>query len=371
MEKIPPLPRHSHGIDKIFFGLVVFFVIAGLLIFTSASFGLLSREGASFGDVAFGQLVFGLGLGLVGAFVMFKIPYTLIRRYAFYLFIASLLLTAAVFIPGLGVERGGATRWLSIGAQFQPAEILKLGTILFFASWLTSIGKDLQTWRFGIAPLGVILGVIGGILIAQPDNGTFLIIFASVVAMFIAAKGKWTHFFSILGVAIVFLLVVAMFKPYVMNRLTTFINPANDPLGASYQVRQALISIGSGGVVGRGFGQSIQKFNHLPEPVGDSIFAVFAEEFGFIGSLLLIGLYLAFAFRGLHIAQRAPDSFAKLATVGIITLIVSQSFLNIGAMLGVFPLTGVPLLFISHGGTALMLALVQMGLILQFSKYTK
>jgi cell division protein FtsW len=191
------------------------------------------------------------------------------------------------------------------------------------------------------------------------------------LAMFIVAGGRWLHVAAIGALCIVGLLVLTMMRPYLKDRLLTFINPAGDPLGSGYQVQQSLIAIGSGGVFGRGFGQSIQKFNFLPEPVGDSIFAVFAEEWGLVGSTLLILLYLFFAFRGLRIASRANTPFASLLATGIIVLIVSESFINIASMLALFPLSGTPLLFVSQGGTALLFTLAEVGIVLNISRFQK
>jgi cell division protein FtsW len=165
--------------------------------------------------------------------------------------------------------------------------------------------------------------------------------------------------------------VLAFVRPYVMERIKTFINPSSDPRGSSYQLQQSLIAIGSGGAFGRGLGQSVQKFNYLPEPQGDSIFAVIGEEFGFLGTTLLLTLYVFFAIRGFKIALRAPDTFSRYLVVGLVTLLTAQSFLNIASLVGLFPLTGVPLVFISHGGTALMVALGAVGIILNVSRYTK
>jgi len=156
-----------------------------------------------------------------------------------------------------------------------------------------------------------------------------------------------------------------------MDRLTSFTNSGDDPTGSGYQVQQSLIAVGVGGLTGRGFGQSIQKFDYLPEPIGDSIFAVYAEEFGFLGGVLLVLLYIAFAFRGFRIAARGPDLFATLLVVGFVTLIVTQAFLNIAAIIGLAPLAGLPLPFVSHGGTALLTMLLMVGIILNVSKYTK
>ena len=188
--------------------------------------------------------------------------------------------------------------------------------------------------------------------------------------MFLVAGGKWKHIGLIIAIALVGVIFLAWTRPYVLDRFTTFLDPERDPQGSSYQIQQSLIAIGSGGVTGRGFGQSIQKFKYLPEPIGDSIFAVLGEEFGFIGTIIIVSMFVFFGLRGFFLGARAPDYFGRLVITGVIVTIVSQSFLNISAMLGLLPLTGIPLLFISHGGTALMFALVEVGLVLNISRYT-
>ena len=188
--------------------------------------------------------------------------------------------------------------------------------------------------------------------------------------MALAAGMRVRHiFFFCLAVALG-LAVLALTRPYLLDRVTTFMHPVGDPTGSGYQIKQSLIAVGSGGWFGRGFGQSVQKFHYLPEPTGDSIFSVAAEEFGFVGSVAIIGLFVLFALRGFHIAARAPDRFGGLTVVGIVILIITQSFLNIASMVGLVPLTGEPLVFISHGGTALLFALAGVGMVLNISRFT-
>ena len=251
----------------------------------------------------------------------------------------------------------------------QPSEFLKLGFVFYFASWLSAVKNHVRSLLFGLLPLSVMMGLVGFLLLKQPDTGTFMIILGTAVAMFITAGAPW-RYIGILGVsAVLGIALLSILRPYVQDRIFVFLNPALDPLGAGYQIKQSLLAIGSGEFFGRGFGQSVQKFNFLPEPISDSIFAVFAEEFGFLGGALLITLFIFFAFRGLYIAKHAPDYFSRLITVGLVILITSQAFLNIGSVLGVFPLTGLPLPFVSHGGTALMTTLLSVGIILNISKY--
>ena len=359
-------------IDRPFLITVIILVVAGFFIFTSASLGLLAREGARFSSVAFSQFFLGLFLGAVALLLTLKMNYTFWRKYAFYIFIGSVLVTLLVFVPGLGREFSGAQRWLDFGfITFQPAEMLKIGFVIYFAAWLTNAKDKLHTIGHGIIPFIILLGVTGAILLSQPDTGTFIVILTVGIAMFIAAGARWRDIFALGAISGVGFTLLAYIQPYVKERILTFINPASDALGSGWQIKQSLIAIGSGEIFGRGFGQSVQKFQYLPEPVGDSIFAVAAEEFGFIGSAIIITLFLFLAFRGLKIAGKAPDNFSGLVVVGIVILIVSQSFINIGSMLGVMPLTGLPLLFISHGGSALFFALAEIGIVLNISKFRK
>jgi len=205
----------------------------------------------------------------------------------------------------------------------------------------------------------------------QPDTDTFIIIVFSGLAIFLAGGGGWRYIIITIAIGAIGLVGVVYTKPYVMSRIDTFINPSENALGSGYQIQQSLIAVGSGGMFGRGFGQSIQKFNVLPEPIGDSIFAVASEEFGFVGAVGIILLFIFFSFRGLKIAGKVSDTFGRLVVVGIVILIVSQAFVNIGAMVGVLPLSGITLPFVSHGGTALFVTLVEVGMILNISKSMK
>ncbi len=359
-------------VDRTLLVITVTLVTIGFFIFSSASLGLLSREGASFTSVAFSQIVFGIIGGSIGLFLTSQIHYRNYRKYAFYIFLVACIVTLLVWVPGLGITHAGATRWISIaGFSFQPAELLKIGFVIYMATWLSGIHKQIHVLRKGVMPFMAIMLVIGALLLTQPDTDTFLLMGISGVAMFMVAGGRWRHVLLLFLIGASLLLILVFTKPYIMDRFTTFLNPLNDPQGKSYQIRQSLISIGSGGLSGRGFGQSIQKFEYLPEPIGDSIFAVYAEEFGFIGSLFLIMLFSFFTFRGYRIASHAKDLFGMLLVVGFITLIIIQAFLNISAMLALAPLMGLTLPFVSHGGTSLLMTLISVGIILNVSKYKK
>ncbi len=358
-------------VNKLFLTSTILLTVAGFFIFTSASLGLLAKEKGALKDIAFNQIFLGLFLGTIALIVISRIDYRVWRKYSLYIFLFSIALTLLVFVPSLGFEHGGARRWLFLGPiSFQPSEFLKLGFIIYFATWLSGIKSEISRIGLGLIPF-IILILTTSFLLIQPDTDTFLIICVTGLAMFIAAGCKWRDIIIILLIGIIGFTFIAFSKPYIMQRISTFFNPSEDSLGASYQIQQSLIAIGSGGFSGRGLGQSIQKFGFLPEPIGDSIFAVAAEEFGFLGSVTLIFLFVFFTIQGLRVAREAPDLFGGLVTVGIVILIVSQSFFNIAAMLGIVPLSGMPLLFVSHGGTALFFTLASVGIVLNVSRHRK
>lgn len=359
------------GVDRTLLVIIITLVTIGFLIFSSASLGLLAREGARFSSVAFSQLMFGIVGGGLGMFLTMQIYYRNWRKYAFYIFLFAIFLTLLVFSP-LGFEHGGARRWLDIaGFSFQPAEILKIAYVIYIATWISGMQQHIHTFKRGTLPFIGITAFTGVILLLQPDTDTFLLLAMAGVSMFVTAGGSWRDVALMFLAGVLMLAILAMSRPYIMDRFMTFFDPSIDPQGSSYQIKQSLIAVGSGGLTGRGFGQSIQKFEYLPEPIGDSIFAVYSEEFGFIGSSLLIMLLSFFTFRGYKIASHAVDTFGMLLAVGFMTLIVMQAFLNIAAMVALAPLMGLPLPFISHGGTALLATLLSVGIVLNVSKYQK
>jgi cell division protein FtsW len=237
------------------------------------------------------------------------------------------------------------------------------------ASYLAQAKKKISEFKYGLFAFAVIVGIPALILIAQPNTSTTMIIGATCIALYFLAGAPWRDFAIIIATGIVGLGMLVLIRPYLLGRILTFVDPARAPLSSGYQIQQSLIAIGSGKLVGRGFGQSVQKFNYLPEPNGDSIFAVYGEEFGFLGAIVLLGVFLAFATRGLMIAGEAATTFGALTVTGLTLLITLSAFMNIGAMLGVLPLTGLPLPFISQGGTALLAALASVGVILNIAAH--
>lgn len=359
-------------VDKFFLIITILLLFVGVAMFVSASLGILARSEKTFYSVLFSQLVLGLCLGLVGMFICLKINYKFWRNYSFLIFLGSILLTAAVFIPHIGWNHGGAERWVQLGPiKFQPVEFLKFGFVIYFAAWLSWAKNKVQDFRFGMLPFGIMLAIIAFVLLKQPDTKSFILITLTGISMLFVSGVPVKYIFgAVLGLFFLFGSLV-YFTPYLQARVKTFMDPSQDGQGSSYQIQQSLIALGSGGVVGRGYGQSIQKFNYLPEPQGDSIFAVLGEEFGFVGTSVVIFLYILFLLRGFYLANRSPDLFSGLLVHGIVILITLQSFMHIASVTGVFPLTGVPLVFMSQGGTSLMVYLMAIGIVLNISKFKK
>jgi cell division protein FtsW len=362
---------NTKKLDKVFLSIVLLLTLGGFFLFTSASLGLLARDrGADFSHVFFNQAFFGLFLGLIALFVMSHFHYKHIRKFSFYFFIFTIILSIGVFIPGVGMEHGGARRWIDLRfISFQPSEFLKLGFVLYFATWLSAAKEKVRTFRYGTGPFLVMVGAAGVLLFLEPDAGTFGILAIAGAGMFFVAGGRITHMLLLALIATLSFGLLLHLKPYAKDRVLTFLEPDRDPYGSGYQLNQSLIAVGSGGAFGRGFGQSIQKFNFLPEPTNDAIYAVASEEFGFAGSVSIVLFFLLFAMRGFHIASHAPDTWSRVVVFGIVFLVITQSFINIASMLGIFPLTGVPLLFVSHGGTALFFTLAEAGIILNISRF--
>ena len=358
--------------DRVFFTLVVLIALLGLAIFSSATLGLLARQDASISHDILLQAGLGLGLGFLALVGARYVPLSFVKRYAPYVFGASLLLTALVFVPGVGLHANGATRWINLRfTTLQPAEFLKIGVVIFLAWWLAPRARRLRDYRKGLLPLLAILALPAGLLLLQPNTSTTMLIVMTSMVMYFAAGAPWRDFGILVAVALLALGAVVIARPYVLQRVETFMHPSANSLSSGYQIQQSLIAIGSGGLLGRGFGQSVEKFNYLPEPDGDSVFAVYAEETGFIGAALLLFLFVALAARGIVIAGDSKELFGGLVALGFSFLIIMQAFINICAMLGIIPLTGLPLPFISHGGTALMAVLLMCGLILNVAASRK
>ena len=355
-----------------FFMIVLGLIFAGFAIFSSAALGMLARESGSISKDIFFQSGLGLGLGFIALFAARAISFTFIKRVSPYIYLLTILITALVFVPELGHTANGATRWIDFGfATVQPAEFLKIGFVLMLAWWLSPHARQLADQKKGLLPFIAILTLPISLLLAQPNTSNAILLLVTGAVMYFAAGAPWRDFGILALLSVVAFGIIISVRPYALERIKTFIDPSANSLSSGYQIQQSLIAVGSGGLIGRGFGQSVEKFSYLPEPSGDSIFAVFAEETGFVGAIILIALFLALSARGIVIAGHSADLFGGLVALGFSFVIILQAFTNIGAMLGIIPLTGLPLPFISHGGTALIAVLIMCGLILNVASHSR
>ena len=305
-------------------------------------------------------------LGLVIFFIFSLIDYRLWKRIAFPIMIGTIGLLCIVLIPGIGIQALGAKRWINLGFfVLQPAEFAKLSLIIYLSAWFS--GKGSQR----LLSFLLLLGVFVGLIMLEPDLGTAMIIILTSLAMYFFSGAALQQFLFILPVIGIGAASLALFSPYRFKRLLTFLNPEQDPLGASYHIRQAIIAIGSGGLFGLGLGQSRQKYEYLPEANTDSIFAIIGEELGFIGCVALIAVYLFILWRGFRIARRTEDPFGRNLALGITTWIGIQTIINISAMVALIPLTGVPLPFISYGGSSLIIIFAACGILVNISRFVR
>ena len=359
----------SKNVDKVFIVLLMILVVAGLVFLTSASAPIGYTEFSDTYHFIKRQILFGLIPGLLLFYLFSKVKYKVWFKLSWIIYLVSLLLLVLVFIPGIGLTINGARSWISIGSySFQPAEFAKLALVIILATLLTDKNRNLEDWKNGLVPILLIILPSIVLIGLQPDIGT-LSILAVMIFVVLYLSGVKKSYLAVLGaIAVVAFMILMIIAPYRVQRLTTFLHPELDPKGVGYQINQSFLAVGSGGAWGVGLGHSRQKFQYLPEVHADSIFAVIAEETGFILSFLFILLIAFLGLRGLKIAKKSNDEFGRLLVGGIMIWFIWQSFLNIGSMVGVLPLTGVPLPFVSHGGSALMIALCGAGIVVSVSR---
>ena len=356
-------------IDKPFLYATCALFVAGFMILSSASIAISYKNYGSMTYYAFRQFVPGGIIAVAAFFICQFIPYRYWKHLALPLIIIAFILLALIFIPDFSYMAGGARRWFKIGpVNFQPSEILKFGFIIYLASWLDARRKEIRSISYGVIPFALMISIIGVFLMMQPDFGTFSLILFTAGIMYFLSGGKKSQMGGMLAFGSVALYFLIRLSSYRLTRLLVFFDPTHDIKGLGYQINQASIAIGSGGFWGLGFGRSLQKYNYLPEPITDSIFAIFSEEMGFIGAVSLAALFIFFFFRALHIAKKAPDIFGQLLAAGLAVSIMTQAFINMAAISGLLPLTGITLPFISYGGTSLVITMGMAGIILNISK---
>ncbi len=360
-------------IDKVLLTIILTLTVFGLIMVASAGVFYATTR---FGDPNYfikHQFLYGFLLGMPVLYLFSKIDYHFWKKVSVPMFLLSLIGLVLVFIPGIGSNAYGASRWINLGPiSFQPSEMVKLSLILYLGAWLESRGGEkIKDIYEGMLPFLFILAVAGFLIIKQPDTGTLGVIILIAMSMFFVSGANMAHIFTMFAVGGLGLAILIAVAPYRMNRFLVFLNPEHDPQGVGYQINQALLAIGSGGIFGLGLGHSRQKFNFLPEPIGDSIFAIIGEELGLLGAGIVVILFTLFALRAIKIAKNAPDDFGKIVAVGIVAWVVFQAFVNIAAITALMPLTGIPLPFISYGGTSFIFLMAAMGILLNISKQSK
>lgn len=360
----------SHGVDPVFLIVIIGLVVFGIIMLTSASSALGQYEHNDSFYYVKRQILNGVLLGGAAFVFMSRVDYRVWKKNAFPLLVVSIILLLLVFSP-FGVSALGAKRWVDIfGFNFQPSELVKLTFILYLAAWFEKKGRNIEDPTYGFSPFMALLGALVLIIAgAQKDLGTMTVIAAIAIAMYFVAGAPMKHMGMIIISGVLGFITLIAVAPYRIARLMTFLKPEQaDIQGEGYHIWQALIAIGSGGFFGVGLGHSLQKYSYVPEVATDSIFAIISEELGFLFSVGIIAMYMVLLWRMFHIARHAADLFGKYVVVGVAVWIGFQACVNIGAMLSIWPLTGIPLPFISYGSTSLIMLLGAAGLVANISR---
>ncbi|PLR97377.1 stage V sporulation protein E [Bacillus sp. T33-2] len=352
--------------------IITFTLLAmGLIMVYSASAVLADYKFEDSFFFAKRQMLFA-GVGVAAMFFIMNVDYWTWRTWAKLILIVCFVLLVMVLIPGIGNVRNGSRSWIGVGAfSIQPSEFMKLAMIAFLAKFLSERQKQITSFKNGLFPSLALVFTAFGMIMLQPDLGTGTVMVGTCVVMIFIAGARISHFLGLglLGVAGFIGLVAS--APYRIKRITSFLDPWQDPQGSGFQMIQSLFAIGPGGLFGLGLGQSRQKFFYLPEPQTDFIFAILAEELGFIGGSFILLLFSLLLWRGIRIALGAPDLYGSLLAVGIIAMIAIQVMINIGVVTGLMPVTGITLPFLSYGGSSLTLMLVAVGVLLNISRYSR
>lgn len=353
----------------IFFACILLCLFGLIMVYSSSNVWSLYKYNDSFYYVKHQGIFFLIGLILI--LIIKKIDYNLYKKYASIIFLISILLLILVLIPGIGKIRNGSRSWFGIGALgLQPSELSKLAIIIFTAKYLSDNEKDIIYFKKGILPILLIIFLFFGLIMLEPDFGTSMVMVMTCISMLFISNIKFS-FFGIIGllglIGIVCLIIIA---PYRMARIVSFLNPWTDPLGSGFQIIQSLFAISPYGLFGRGFGGSIQKHFYLPEPQTDFIFSIISEEFGIMGIIIVLTLFYILFKNTIKISLNSNNLFGKYLSFGLIMGIMIQMVLNIAVVIGLVPVTGVTLPFISYGGSSLLTSMISIGIILNISKNT-
>ncbi|WP_188205726.1 stage V sporulation protein E [Alkalibacillus aidingensis] len=311
-------------------------------------------------------------LGIIGIYLTLKIPYYQWLNYSVSIYVICFILLIVVLIPGIGMVRGGAQSWIGVGAfSIQPSEFMKIGMIMLFAAILPKLQREIQHFTKGFLPILLLLVIPFGLIMLQPDLGTGVVYVATGMLMLFIAGARVSHFAALASIGVIAFIGLIISAPYRINRIKAFLNPWEDPLGDGFQIIQSLYAVGPGGLMGLGFGNSMQKYFYLPEPQTDFIFAVIAEELGLIGGTFVLGLFLIVIWRGVLVALNTQELSASLLAFGITAMITIQVMINISVVIGLIPVTGITLPLLSYGGSSLTITLLSLGILLNISRYAK
>jgi cell division protein FtsW len=352
-------------------GLVAALDVIGLVMVLSASsVNALRVYGSAW--IFFERQLLWVGVGALLLVVTMRVDYRVWRRLVVPLLLLTVTLLVLVLVPGFGISVGGSARWLGVGfLRVQPSELAKLAVVVFAADVLTRRADHMRSTRLTVVPVLLVFSVIALLVLVQPDLGTTLVLACIVMAVLFIAGVPLHTMAAVAALAGVTTSLAGMTKSYRRGRLLCFLHPASDPGNACYQLRQSLVGLGSGHVMGVGLGASRAKWGFLPNAHTDFIFAIIGEEVGLIGSLFVAGLFVAFAVLGVRAASRAPDRFGALLAGGITAWVVGQAFINIGAAIGTLPVTGVPLPFVSFGGSSLVIAMAASGILINVARQSR
>ena len=345
-------------------------VFIGLIFVYSSSFAIALADYDDVNYFLFRQ--FGAAMiGLIAMFGLMRFDYRKLRLFSPLLMLLAVLSLVAVL--AVGTEVNGARRWISLGGlpPFQPSEFAKLAVIIYIAAWLASRGREVKTFALGLAPFILLVGLVSALILMEPDTGTAAIVVMTTVALFFLAGGSLTHVFTLAGIGLVAGALLIVGGEYRADRILAFTSAEDDPSGLGFQTIQLLIALGSGGIEGLGLGVSRQKFFYIPGAHTDGVFAIIGEETGFIGAMIVIGLFAYLIYRGFKVAMNARDEFGTYLAMGVICWISFQALINIGGITRSIPLTGIPLPFVSYGGSSLIMIMAAIGVLLNVSRYSQ
>ena len=344
-------------------------VVLGLLIVYSSSFalGLLAFNDANY-FVA--RQALWAAIGVVLLVTLMRLDYRWLRSISPLLMLVAIVALMAVLVPGIGLERNGAQRWITLGPlpPAQPSEFAKLALIIYVSAWLAGKGTYIQSFALGFAPFVIMVGLVAGLILLEPDTGTAAVVVLTTVTLFFIAGASMTHLAALLSIGSVTAFLLIISAGYRADRLIAFVDPGDDPSGVGFHTLQLLIALGSGGVGGLGLGASRQKFFYIPNSHTDGVFAIVGEELGFIGAIAVIILFGALIYRGFRVILRTRDEFGALLATGIVCWIAYQALINVGGITRAIPMTGIPMPFLSYGGSALAALLAAVGILLSISR---